>query len=159
MPANTRGKERDQNVAVKLSAKAKIYYQFKTKDLSQISGVSESDLGVLEHLQITADGDAYGKGSIVFLRANSPKPARVSLKLPRTASQGTVGTFCATPALTNALRAGWNLVKPASSVRVRTVGKRITVIAKISNGVLYAFPLDKGLFVTLYAKSTYKMPR
>lgn len=146
MPANTRGKERDQNVAVKLSAKLKIYYQFKTKDLSQISGVSEADLAVLEHLKITPDGETYGKGSIVFLRANSPKPARVSLKLSRTASQGTVGTFCATPALTNTLRAGWNLVKPASSVTVRTVGKRITAIAKISNGVLYAFPLDKADF-------------
>lgn len=149
MPSYTRGKSRDNLVAVKLEGNS--YYQFLTKDLAAVNGVSEGDLGLLGHIKLGEGGGTLPAGAIVFLRANSPKPPRVRKKI--TGTQGSVGTFCAVEALKNALRGGWNLSKGAITVSVRATGSRtVTAIAVISNGALYAFPMNKADF------ETYKEP-
>lgn len=144
MPSYTRGKLRDQNIIVQLSDTS--YYQFKTKDLSAVNNVNEGDLSLLGHINIGNGGAGLPSGALVFLRANSPKPPRVGKTLSGT--QSSISTFCAVPALQNVLRNGWNLVKPARTVSLRTAGKTITVIASLSNGALYAFPLNKADFDT-----------
>lgn len=151
MPSYTRGKSRDQIIAVKLEGNS--YYQFLTKDLAAVNGVSEGDLGLLGHIKLGEGGGTLPSGAIVFLRANSPKPPRVSKKI--TGTQGSVGTFCGVEALKNALRGGWNLSKDAVTVGLRataTGGRTVTAIAAISNGALYAFPMNKADF------ESYKEP-
>lgn len=146
MPSYTRGQLRDQNVAVKLTATT--FYQFKTKDLASIAGISASDLAVLGQIPIADDGSGLPSGATVFLRANSPKPARVGKKLNSNSGnvQSNISTFCSFDALTNALRAGWNLQKQALTVSLSITGKQITAIAELSNDVLYCFSLNKADF-------------
>jgi hypothetical protein len=151
MPEYTRGKQRDQDVAVLLFKG--VYYQFKTKDLSKVPGVGEGDLAVLKHVKIGNDGGGIPKSSIVFLRANAPKPPRVSKQLSKEPTvQGSISTFCAPDALSASLRAGWNLVKPGRAAGAQIGPKSVTAIAKLSNGVLYGFSLNKRDF------ETYKTP-
>ncbi|CCI18527.1 conserved hypothetical protein [Microcystis aeruginosa PCC 9807] len=143
MPSYTRGKPRDQIRAVLLGGNS--YYQFKTKDLAAVNSVQESDLALLGHIKLGEGGETLPAGAIVFLRANSPKPARVTKTL--TGTQGSIGTFCAAQALQNALRNGWNLSKGATTVSLRATGSRtVTAIASLSNGALYAFALNKADF-------------
>jgi hypothetical protein len=146
MPSYTRGKRRDQTVAIKVGTNS--YYLFKSKDLSSIPGVSESDLAVLGRIVLDDTASNLPQGALAFLRANAPKPPRVVKKLNNSLDnvQSSVGTFCSSDTLRTALRSGWNLQKDAIEVQITTKGKKITVIAELSNNLLYAFPLNKADF-------------
>jgi hypothetical protein len=151
MPSFTRGKKRDQLVAVRVNTTQQIYYQFNTKDLSAINGVSEADLQLLGHIKIGEVGDgntsSIPAGALIFVRANAPKPPRVTKRTGGTgASQESVGTFCAVDRLKDALRGGWNLVKQGRVVGLSNNSKTVTAVAKLSNGALYAFPMNKADF-------------
>lgn len=152
----TRGKKRNKMIAVKVVKDQNTYYQFQTKDLAAITGVSASDLAQLGHINV---GDAAAlasipSGSFIFYKANAPKPPRVTKKITGGSSttpdarQESVGTFCAVDALQSALGNGWSLSKPGRGVSLSNTGKTVTALAKLSNGILYAFPMSKADFAT-----------
>lgn len=147
MPSYTRGKKREALTFVAVNTK--ILYGFKTKDLASIGGVSSSDLTALGHLTATAANAQSGK--ILVVGAGAPKPPRVTKKLPNAAAgtQGSVSTFCANSALSTALAAGWSLAKQGRGVMLKAASSSratLTVIATLSNGAKYAFPMNKADF-------------
>ena len=148
MPSYTRGKRRDQTIAVKVATNT--YYLFRTKDLASIPGVSEADLTVLGRIVLDDTASNLPTGALTFLRANAPKPPRVVKRLNNSVDnvQSSVATFCSYDALRASLRAGWNVQKDAKEVNITTQGKKITVLAELSNNILYAFSLNKVDFET-----------
>lgn len=152
MPAYSRGQLRDVLTFVPLNAV--FYYGWKTIDLAARTGISSADLTTqLGHVDAaTATGVA---GSILVTGANSPKPARVVKKDPTApvSAPGSTSTYIAFDKASAATTAGWTLSTPARGVKLtaNVDGKRsITAIAELSNGALYAFPLNKADF-TLYS--------
>lgn len=154
MPSYTRGKKKENMAFV--PANSVILYGFKVKDFASVSGISSSDLTTqLGHL--TAAAAAVLSGKIMVVGANSPKPPRVSKKIPNAAAgtQRSVSTFCSVTTLSAALGAGWTLAKQKRStlLRAASAGRNsLTAIATLSNGALYAFPLNTADFNTYGAK-------
>ncbi len=149
MPSYTRNVKRDQLVFV--PANSKILYGFKTKDLTAIGGISASDISALGHLTSAAASTQTGK--ILVVGCNAPKPPRVSKKISTAAAgtQQTVSTFCGVTNLATALGAGWNLAKQGKGVLLKAASATrgsLTVIAELSNGALYCFPMNKTDFDT-----------
>lgn len=143
MPSYTRNKRRDVTAYVKVTPV--LLYGFRTKDLSQVTGVSSGDLTALGHVNTLASG------AIACFGANAPKPPRVSKRIANApaGSQGSVSTFCAYDKLAAALSAGWSLAKDGIDVGLRTSGKSVTAIVEIApNGVLYAFPMNAADFAS-----------
>lgn len=149
----TRGKKRDQVIAVKVVKDQNTYYQFQTKDLAAIAGISAGDLAQLGHINV---GDAGAQasipiGSLIFYKANAPKPPRVTKKIStnnQSTGQQSVGTFCAVDVLQSALGSGWSLSKPGRGVSLSNTGRTVTALAELSNGTLYAFPMAAADFAT-----------
>ena len=146
MPSYSRGKTRDNLVAVNVYEEARnIFYAFKTKDLASLNGVATSDIQALGHRLI----DTLPDGSLFFLRAQTPKPPRarkVINKNPNVGEQGSVSTFYGYGRERQVLAAKWDLSTPAKAVNLRSKSRYLTAIAKISNGALYAFPMNKRDF-------------
>jgi hypothetical protein len=144
MPSYTRGRARD--VLTYVAVNTKLFYGFKTKDLSAIAGVSAGDLtSQLGHVSPAA----VAAGGLLCLGANAPKPPRVTKKIANAvaSAQGSVSTFCAYNRLAQATAGGWVLSKQGREVGLRTDGRSITALVEIApNGVLYAFSMNRADF-------------
>jgi hypothetical protein len=144
----TRGQFRDNATFVLVNPV--FCYGWKTVDLAARVGVSNADLvSQLGHMTpIVADGIA---NRVMVTGANSPKPGRV-VKRDRTAPVSQVAstsTFLAYDKLAAATTAGWTLAKQSRRVALAPPvdGTRsMTAIAELSNGLLYAFPLNRADF-------------
>jgi hypothetical protein len=148
MPIYTRGKKRDNMVFV--HANPVILWGYKTKDLAALSGISATDLATqLGHIKSeTAQGLV---GAILVVGANAPKPPRVTKKLTAgtTSSQRSVSTYCSTTTLSIALQNGWTMSKGNRGVILRAASLNRpsqTAVAKLSDGTLYAFPMNSADF-------------
>jgi hypothetical protein len=155
MSALTRGKKRDQTRLVKVVKDQNTFYQFDTKDLTKVSGVSATDIAALGHINPGDAGQAAGipNGSFIFYRANAPKPPRVTKLIAKATNaddkrQQSIGTFCAVDQLQSALGSGWSLAKPARGVSLSNTNRTVTALAELSNGILYAFPMNADDFAT-----------
>lgn len=148
MPDYTRGRRRDQLRFVALNTV--FHYGWRTIDLAARTGLSVADLTTqLGHL--TATEAAAVANSIMVTGANSPKPARVTLRDPTApvSQPGSTNTFIAYDKAAAATAAGWVLSDRARGVKLtaNVAGVRsVTAIAELSNGALYAFPLNKADF-------------
>ncbi|QSJ17686.1 hypothetical protein JYQ62_02065 [Nostoc sp. UHCC 0702] len=147
MPNYTRGKKKEQVFFV--ATNPLIRYGWKSKDLSSISGISSADL--LNDLGHISQSNITGSGLILVIGAQSPKPARVSKKIPNASvgQQKSVSTFCAYDKLATALGKGWNLSDNRRSVTLRASNaarSSLTAIATLSDTSLYCFPLNKADF-------------
>lgn len=145
MPEYTRGTLRDVLTFVPINAI--FHYGFKTVDLAARTGISAADIATqLGHM--TPVLAAAVANRIMVTGANSPKPARV-VRRDATApisQPASTSTFIAFNRLAAAAAGGWSISKPARGVRLtaNVDGRRsVTAIAELSNGALYAFPLNR----------------
>lgn len=140
MPSYTRGKEREVSQKVQIYNGGALYYQWMMKNLSSIPGFTGRDLAAeLGH------GVTPPTGSIIVVRAKSPRPARMKFTIAKKRAkdqQGSVTTFCAEANIAAGLAAGWNLVKGILAPSTKETVASVTVFAKLSNNCLYAFPMD-----------------
>jgi hypothetical protein len=148
MPNYTRGIKRENLTFVLINDV--FAYGWKTKDLASSVGVSAADLTTqLGHMDAVA---AAAIANVVMVTgANSPKPGRVVKRIANatTTQAGSVGTFIAFDKLAAANAAGWGLSQRGRGVRLtaNVPGRRsVTAVAELSNGLLYAFPLNKEDF-------------
>jgi hypothetical protein len=145
MPEYTRGTLRDVLTFVPINAI--LHYGWKTVDLAARTGISSADIkSQLGHM--TAVEANTGGTKILVTGANSPKPARVVKRDPTApiSQPSSTSTYVAFNKLAAASAGGWGLSKPARGVRLtaNVDGKRsVTAIAELSNGGLYAFPLNR----------------
>lgn len=145
MSEYTRGQARDQLTFVPINSR--FHYGWKTVDLAARTGISAADIkSQLGHM--TATEATAVANRIMVTGANSPKPARVTKRdLTAPISQpASTSTFIAYDKLAAATTAGWSLASNARGVRLtaNVDGKRsVTAIAELSNGLLYAFPLNR----------------
>lgn len=154
MPAYTRGSTREILTFVKINPI--LMYGWKAPDLAAKLGISAGDLDInLGHMDaVTAQAVA---GAILVTGANSPKPARV-VKRDRTApvnQTASTSTFISYDRAAAATADGWTLSSPARGVRLTAnlPGQRsITAIAELSNGALYAFPMNQADFSLVAAE-------
>lgn len=148
MSASTRGRKRDQTRFVNINDV--FLYGWATVDLAAATGVSAADLSAqLGHLDATAASAT--SGAVLVLGANAPKPARAVKRIPSapTTSPGSVSTFVAFNKKVAATTAGWTISGNPRGVRLRAAaaGKRsLTAVATLSNGLLYAFPMNSEDF-------------
>jgi hypothetical protein len=148
MPAYVRGTPRNNLTFVRVNDYP-LLYGWRAPDFSSFTGITAADITALGHL--TAVGAAAVPNRIMILGANSPKPARVTKKLSPgvTTERGSVSTFCAYNQGAAAVAAGWATSRGAKGVSVKpaAAGRRSqTAVAELSNGVLYAFPLNSSDF-------------
>jgi hypothetical protein len=145
MPEYTRGTLRD--VLTFVPVNAILHYGWKTVDLAARTQISAADIKAqLGHM--TAAEAAAVANAILVTGANSPKPARVVKRDPTApiSQPSSTSTYVAYNKLAAAATGGWGLSKPARGVRLtaNVDGKRsVTAIAELSNGGLYAFPLNR----------------
>lgn len=146
MSAITRGEKRENLTFVKVgNATSTVYYGWDAKDLTTETNVSTADLAALGHVTIDslADSDLY------FLRAQSPKPGRAKKtinKAPGVNDKATISTFYGAGSVKDLLRAGWKVEKRPRSVSLANNTRYVTAIAKLSNGILYCFPMNRADF-------------
>ncbi|MBW4486097.1 MAG: hypothetical protein KME14_26540 [Tildeniella torsiva UHER 1998/13D] len=145
MPEYTRGSLRD--VLTFVPVNPILHYGWKTVDLAARTGISSADIKAqLGHM--TAAEAAAVANAILVTGANSPKPARVVKRDPTApiSQPSSTSTYVAYNKLAASAAGGWGLSKPARGVRLtaNVDGKRsVTAIAELSNGGLYAFPLNR----------------
>lgn len=141
MPSYTRGRGKTDLKFVKVST-GTLYYGFKAKDYSNITGISSADLTALGWL----DPSAVPAAGIGILGANSPKPQRVRkilIRRPGPNQQGSASTFCAHDARATAQTAGWQLVGSPRGVTITNTERTKTCGAKASaDAGIYLFPLN-----------------
>lgn len=145
MPAYTRGKKRDTIKFVQIVANVPVYYGFASKDFSTITGVTDADITALGHIVASA----VPANSVQILRASTPKPGTVKKRIaanPSAAQQASVSTFVAGGSLQTALAAGWQLVKNYKLTSLTQNDRQVTALAELSDGTLYAFPMNKADF-------------
>lgn len=145
MPSYTRGKKRPNLVFVLINDF--LYFGFKSKDLTTITGVSTSDISALGHIP---EGSTFG-GKIKIIGANAPTPPKVSKKIPNATveQQKTVSTYCDYSSLDDAQVLGWNLIKTKQSVNLRSLNvnrSSLTAIAELGDGSFYCFPMNRDDF-------------
>jgi len=145
MPSYTRNKKRSELVFVLVNGL--VYFGFKPKNLTQFSGISNTDITALGHIL----ADDASAGLIKIIGAQAPKPPKVKKKLPNASvgQQQSISTFCAYNQLVAANAEGWNLLESRKSVTLRALSASrgsLTAIAKLSNDSLYCFPMNKADF-------------
>ncbi|MBW4482913.1 MAG: hypothetical protein KME14_10250 [Tildeniella torsiva UHER 1998/13D] len=145
MPEYTRGSLRDVLTFVPMNAR--LHYGWKTVDLAARTGISAADIKTQLGHMTAAEAQAVAS-AILVTGANSPKPARVVKRDPTApiSQPSSTSTFVAFNKLAAAAAGGWSLSKPARGVRLtaNVDGKRsVTAIAELSDGTLYAFPLNR----------------
>ncbi|MGK7899769.1 MAG: hypothetical protein AB4372_40665, partial [Xenococcus sp. (in: cyanobacteria)] len=89
--------------------------------------------------------------ALYFFRASAPKPARMRkqlIKNPTAAQQGSINTFVAIGNLSAAFGEGWTLAHGQQRVSLTKNSRTTTAIATLSNGLLYAFPMNTDDFNT-----------
>lgn len=134
MPSYLQGKKRDQSRFVLLDAILSVYYNWDTKDLASLAGVSQGDLTTaLGHI-LTVPAD-----SLVIVNANAPKPPRVTKVIvdnPDATQQGNASTFCAFNKLRDARASGWKRTKRKTSVTLTKNARTVSAGVKLSNGLI-----------------------
>lgn len=161
MSSYTRGVLRDQAMFVLVNRVIPLYYGWKTKDFGGVVGVTatEYDRALLGHKL----GSELPSGALIILRANSPKPPRVSLRVndnPDVSQQESISTFCAIDKFADALKAGWVQGGYGSNVRLRSNARGLTAIATVYSGeqeLSYAFPMNRADF-TAYGDQLGLLP-
>jgi len=150
MPEYTRGSLRDQLRFVALNSI--FHYGWKTVDLAARTGIASNDLATqLGHLTAT-EADAVAN-RIMVTGANSPKPGRVVKRDPTApvSQPASTSTYIAFDKLAAAAAAGWTLATQGRGVKLTADvdGRRsCTAIAELSNGLLYAFSMNRADFTT-----------
>jgi hypothetical protein len=142
MPQYLRGQERDVLSFVRLRTNALLFYGWKAKDMSLLTGVTEGDLIALGHT--TAGNLVNIPGAFGIIGANSPKPARATKRLiknPTSQQQGSASTFVAGTSISTAVEAGWNVAR-GRSVRFSQTARFTTLAASLSGGGYYCFPVN-----------------
>lgn len=156
MAGAARGRKREDLVYV--AASEFVMYGFKTFDLTSVAGITTSDLTALGH--VAATGMTPDATKVYVLRANAPKPPRVSKKASTTTTGTgtgaagtaplTVSTFCAYNKLNDAFAAKWTLSKQGRGITFRGEGsptRQRTVAIPIGGG-FYCFSCDRSTFTT-----------
>lgn len=154
MPASARGRKRENTTYV--AASEFIMYGFKTYDLTSVTGITQTDLTALGH--VAGEGMTPDATKVYVLRANAPKPPRVSKKITAaatgTGASGTgslplsVGTFCAYNKISAAVAAKWTLTKRGRGITFRGEGsstRQRTVAVPIGGGY-YCWSCDRATF-------------
>jgi hypothetical protein len=151
-----RGVKRDKRIAVKVSTIQKLFYEFRTKDFSAATSISAADLSTIGHIALGDEGDntAIGQGSILLINCNSPRPPRVSKKLARPSGNSqaarrapnSASTFCAVDKVKAATAAGWRVQDRGLAPGVGSTPKSIITGARLSNGLIYVFPLERASY-------------
>lgn len=156
MPSSARGRVRDELTYV--AASTSVMYGFKTFDIGAVAGITAQDLTALGH--IAAAGMTPDAAKVYVLRANAPKPPRVSKKTnnasPGTGTGGTgsapltVSTFCAYNKLADAYAAKWTLSKRGRGITFRGENSptRQRTVAIPMGGGFYCFSCDRSTFTT-----------
>lgn len=147
MPFSARGKTKENLVFVAINDF--LYFGFKSKNLSSLPGISASDISALGHLQISGVSD----GKIRILGASAPKPPKVSKKIENATpgQQQSVSTYCGYDSLIDAEVVGWRLIKGRQLVALKAVNDfrgSLTAIAKLTDGSLYCFPMNRDDFAS-----------
>lgn len=147
MPSYTRGKKRENLVFVLINDV--VYFGFKPKDLSSLTGVTAADVTALGHVTVAN----ATSGKVRIIGAQAPKPPRVTKKISGASvgQQQSVSTYCAYPSIATAQGAGWSLTKSRRSVTLRassTDRPSLTAIATLSDTSKYCFPMNKSDFET-----------
>lgn len=147
MPLSTRGKKRDQRVAVLLNPL--FGYVFNTRDLSAEAGVSSADLrNALGH-RTTAEL-AQSSSVVMVSGANAPKPARARKRVTNAtnaSAPATIETFVGFLNYATAEAAGFQISKRAKTVNLAapsTVRRQFSVVATLSNGLKCISSADGG---------------
>ncbi|ELS04918.1 hypothetical protein Xen7305DRAFT_00046540 [Xenococcus sp. PCC 7305] len=138
-------KPKDVTSYVRISSVVNLYYGWVLKDLTALPNVSAADLAALGHIA----PNTLPNGALTVFRTSSPKPGTVRKRLvnnPSAAQQEHASTFYAQGALQAAIAAGWKLVKPPRKVSLTKNNRTTTAIASLSNGLLYAFPMNTNDF-------------
>ncbi len=152
MPIYTRNELRENLTYVRVgSDTANLFYGWKAKDLASESGISQADLTALGHLA----PELLPTGARYFLGANSPKPGRATKTInsrPSASQKGSVSTFYGTGSIRGMLNLGWKITKRPRSVSLVDNSRYISAVAELSNGLLYAFPMNKDDFATYGAE-------
>lgn len=156
MPASARGRKRENVTYV--AASEFIMYGFKTYDLTTVTGIGETDLTALGH--VAGEGMTPDGTKVYVLRANAPKPPRVSKKITAaaggTGASGTgvtplsVSTFCGYNKISAAVAAKWTLTKRGRGITFRGEGsstRQRTVAVPIGGGY-YCWSCDRATFST-----------
>jgi hypothetical protein len=155
MSSVQRGKLRDVETYVQVSATQEVYYGFFTKDLSAIAGISAADVTALGHL--TPAGVAAISGAITFFGANAPKPAKFKKVLnrrPGAGVQGSVTTFgdgTTTASVLAAAGAGFKKIKDIRPCTFRNDARAVTVGIKLSGTTGIYIQTINAADVTAYA--------
>lgn len=144
MSGYTRGRKRDQLRFVPINDI--LHYGWNTVDLAAATGVSGADLKTqLGHLT-AAEADAVAN-RIMVLGANSPKPARAVKKIAGAATSvaASVSTYLAYNKRAAAQTAGWQITgfQRGVSLRAGANARSVTAVAELSNGLLYAWPMNQ----------------
>ncbi len=156
MASSARGRKREELTYV--AASEFVMYGFKTFNISSVPGITPSDLTALGH--VAASGMTSDATKVYVLRANAPKPPRVSKKASTaTAGTGTggagaspltVSTFCAYNKLNAAYAEKWTLAKRGRGITFRgesSPTRQRTVAVPIGGG-FYCFSCDRSTFTT-----------
>ena len=156
MPASTRGRKREDLIYV--AASELVMYGFKTFDITSVPGITTNDVTALGHIK--AEGMVADSTKVYVLRANAPKPPRVSKKSSNqstgtgTGTTGTppltVSTFCAYNKISDAMAAKWTIAKRGRGITFRGEGsstRQRTVAIPIGGG-FYCFSCDRATFAT-----------
>lgn len=154
MAGAARGRKREDLTYV--AASDFVMYGFKTFDISSVAGITTSDLTALGHIK--AEGMTVDSTKVYVLRANAPKPPRVSKKTTNTGvgtgtggtgvQPLTVSTFCAYNKLNDAFAAKWTLAKQGRGITFRGEGSptRQRTVAVPLGGGFYCFSCDRSTF-------------
>lgn len=156
MASSARGRKREELTYV--AASEFVMYGFKTFDISGVPGITAGDLTALGHVK--AEGMTPDATKVYVLRANAPKPPRVTKKAQAgatgtgTGGTGTtpltVSTFCAYNKLSDAYAAKWSLAKQGRGITFRgenSPTRQRTVAVPIGGG-FYCFSCDRSTFTT-----------
>lgn len=146
MPSVLLGKPKDELHFVAVTSK--LMYGFKSRDLSDIPGITADDLTALGH---SINPGTFVAGQIYIFNANAPKPARMTKKTSGgVGNPAKVSTFCAYNTIATAMTKGWSMTKKPRGLTIRAgagPGKEQTGVIEI-NGGLYCFSVDKATLST-----------
>ena len=153
MPSASRSRKRD--ILTYVAASEFIMYGFKTFDISTVAGITAADTTALGH--VAGEGLTPVANKVYVLRANAPKPPRVSKKTGAATGTGTGGTgvvplsvttFCAYDRLSAATGAKWTLAKQGRGITFRGEagpGRQRTAAIPLGGG-FYCFSCDRATF-------------
>lgn len=171
MPASTRGKSRDRLCMLRMNSSG-LYYGFKTREFTG-TGVSDGDLNAQLGWILPPSGipEFLDPVSLLIMRANAPKPVKVSKKItPTGTTTGTIPLsltlFCSPEKFGVALSTGWTLAKQGRGVKFvseTSAARQMSAFVKVSattgtGDFYYGFSCDKSTFSNYGALLGLKSP-